>query len=220
MRYNTTHPKIVAEMKVLYVRSSTVEQNTERQLNHTDGFTVMEDKCSGLIPLFERPYGSQLKRLIDQGKLTHLEVHSIDRLGRNTLDILSVYRELTEKGIMVVSRNPSLRNLDENGKPDPFSELLLNLLASLSSYEKTLIAERQKEGIEIRKAKKLYRGRVIGTNDTPEKFIQKKRTKTILEYLNSGYTHSEIVSIVHCSPSTIQKVKKVDAMLKEKASTI
>lgn len=107
--------------------------------------------------------------------------------------------------------------MDENGKPDPFSELLLNLLASLSSYEKTLIAERQKEGIEIRKAKKLYRGRVIGTNDTPEKFIQKKRTKIILEYLNSGYTHSEIVSIVKCSPSTIQKVKKVDAMLKEKA---
>jgi DNA invertase Pin-like site-specific DNA recombinase len=184
-------------------------------LDNAEGFTVMEDKCSGLIPLFERPYGSQLKRLIDQGKLTHLEVHSIDRLGRNTLDILSVYRELTEKGIMVVSRNPALRNMDENGKPDPFSELLLNLLASLSSYEKTLIAERQKEGIEIRKAKKLYRGRVIGTNETPEKFIQKKRTQTILEYLNSGYTHSEVVSIMKCSPSTIQKVKKVEATLKE-----
>jgi DNA invertase Pin-like site-specific DNA recombinase len=158
--------------------------------------------------------------LIDQGKLTHLEVHSIDRLGRSSLGILMVYREMTEKGITVVSRNPALRNLDENGKPDPFSELLLNLLASLSSYEKTLIAERQKEGIAIRKAKKLYRGRVIGTNDTPEKFIQKKRTQTILEYLNSGYTHSEIVSIMKCSPSTIQKVKKVDAMLKEKPSTI
>ena len=95
------------------------------------------------------------------------------------------------------------------------SELLLNLLASLSSYEKTLIAERQKEGIAIRKAKQLYRGRVIGTNDTPEKFIQKKRTQTILEYLNSGYTHSEIVSIMKCSPSTIQKVKKVEATLRE-----
>ena len=207
-------------MKVFYSRCSTVEQNTDRQLINTDGFTVMEDKCSGMIPLYERPYGSQIKKLIDEGKLTHLEVHDITRLGRSSLDILTVYRELTEKGIMVVSRNPNIRNMDDSGKPDAFSELLLNLLASLSSYEKTLIAERQKEGIEIRKAKKLYRGRVIGTNDTPEKFIQKKRTKAILEYLNSGYTHSEIVSIVHCSPSTIQKVKKVDAMLKEKATTI
>jgi DNA invertase Pin-like site-specific DNA recombinase len=180
----------------------------------------MEDKCSGLIPLFERPYGSQIKKLIDEGKLTHLEVHDITRLGRSSLDILTVYRELTEKGIMVVSRNPNIRNMDDSGKPDAFSELLLNLLASLSSYEKTLIAERQKEGIEIRKAKKLYRGRVIGTNDTPEKFIQKKRTQAILEYLNSGYTHHEIIKILGCSPSTIQKVKKVDAMLKEKPSTI
>lgn len=206
-------------MKVFYSRCSTLDQNSDRQLINTDGFTVMEDKCSGMIPLYERPYGSQIKRLIDQGKLTHLEVHSIDRLGRNTLDILSVYRELTEKGIMVVSRNPNIRNMDDNGKPDPFSELLLNLLASLSTYEKTLIAERQKEGIAIRKAKNLYRGRVIGTNDTPEKFIQKKRTKAILEYLNSGYTHHEIIKILSCSPSTIQKVKKVDAMLKEKTAT-
>jgi DNA invertase Pin-like site-specific DNA recombinase len=184
-------------------------------LDNAEEFTVMEDKCSGLIPLYERPYGSQLKRLIDDNKLTHLEVHDITRLGRSTLNVLSVWKELTEKGITVVSRNPALRNMDENGKPDPFSELLLNLLASLSSYEKTLIAERQKEGIEIRKAKKLYRGRVIGTNDTPEKFIQKKRTQTILEYLNSGYTHSEIVKILSCSPSTIQKVKKVEATLRE-----
>ena len=207
-------------MKVFYSRCSTIEQNSDRQLINTDGFTVMEDKCSGMIPLYERPYGSQIKRLIDQGKLTHLEVHDFTRLGRSSLDILTVYRELTEKGIMVVSRNPNIRNMDDNGKPDPFSELLLNLLASLSTYEKTLIAERQKEGIAIRKAKKLYRGRVIGTNDTPEKFIQKKRTQAILEYLNSGYTHHEIIKILSCSPSTIQKVKKVDAMLKEKASTI
>lgn len=208
-------------MKVFYSRCSTLDQNLDRQLQNLDGFDkVIEDKCSGLIPLYERPYGSQLKMLIDQGKLTHLEVHSIDRLGRSSLGILTLWQEMTEKGITVVSRNPALRNLDENGKPDPFSELLLNLLASLSSYEKTLIAERQKEGIEIRKAKKLYRGRVIGTNDTPEKFIQKKRTQAILEYLNSGYTHHEIIKILGCSPSTIQKVKKVDAMLKEKASTI
>jgi DNA invertase Pin-like site-specific DNA recombinase len=180
---------------------------------------VIEDKCSGLVPLYERPYGSQIKRLIDDGKLTHLEVHSIDRLGRSSLDILLVWKELTEKGITVISRNPNIRNLDDKGKPDPFSELLLNLLSGLASYEKSLIRERQLEGIKIRKEKKLYRGRVIGTNDTPEKFLQKKRTKTILEYLNSGYTHSEIIKILSCSPSTIQKVKKVEAMLREKAVT-
>lgn len=201
-------------MKVFYSRCSTQDQNLDRQLQNLSGFDkVIEDKCSGLVPLFERPYGSQIKRLIDDGKLTHLEVHSIDRLGRNTLDVLSVWKELTEKGITVISRNPNIRNIDENGKPDPFSELLLNLLSGLASYEKSLIRERQMEGIALRKAAKLYRGRVIGTTDTPEKFIQKNRTQKILEYLNNGYLHHEIVKILGCSPSTIQKVKKVSESL-------
>jgi DNA invertase Pin-like site-specific DNA recombinase len=198
-------------MKVFYSRVSSTDgsQKADRQLQKIKGFDyVFTDQCSGTIPLYERPNGSQIKKLIDSGKLKHLEVHNIDRIGRNTLDILSVYKELTEKGITVVSRNPHIRNIDENGKPDPFSELLLNLLASLASYEKSLIRERQMEGIAIRKAAKLYRGRVVGTEDTPEKFLRKPRIRKILEYLDSGYTHAEIMKILGCSPSTIQKVKK------------
>jgi DNA invertase Pin-like site-specific DNA recombinase len=200
-------------MKVFYSRTSTPEQSSERQLQNIEGYRIMADECSGSIPLYNRPYGSQIKKLIDDGQLTHLEVHSFDRLGRDTGDILSVYRELTDLGIIVISRNPNIRNLDENGKPDPFSELLLNLLASLSSYEKQLIRERQMEGIALRKAKKLYRGRVVGTSDTPEKFIQKKRSQQILKYLSDGYKQYEIVKILGCSPSTIQKVKRLSQSL-------
>jgi DNA invertase Pin-like site-specific DNA recombinase len=208
-------------MKVFYSRVSSTDgsQSPDRQLQNVDGFDyVFTDKCSGSIDLYNRPYGSQIKKLIDDGQLTHLEVHSFDRLGRNTLDILNVYRELTESGITVVSRNPNIRNLDEQGKPDPFSELLLNLLASLSNYEKSLIRERQMEGIALRKAKKLYRGRVIGTQDTPEKFIQKKRSQQILKYLNDDYKHYEIIKIIGCSPSTIQKVKRVNQQLSQHQS--
>ncbi len=199
-------------MKVFYSRVSSADgsQNPERQLQNIEGFDyVLTDKCSGTIGLYERPYGSQIKKLIDTGKLKHLEVHSIDRLGRNTLDILSVYRELTDKGITIVSRNPMIRNIGENGKPDPFSELLLNLLASLSSYEKSLIRERQLEGIAIRKAANLYRGRAIDTKDTPEKYVDKKRIKKILSYIDDGYPHHEIVKIIKCSASTVVKAVRM-----------
>ena len=85
-------------MKVFYSRVSTIEQNSERQLKNLDGFDyVLTDKCSGLIPLFERPQGSQLRNLIDIGKLTHLEIHSIDRLGRNLISTVEVWNELTQK---------------------------------------------------------------------------------------------------------------------------
>ena len=68
-------------MKVFYSRVSTEEQNDSRQLQNLKEFDyVFTDKCSGSIPLFERPKGSQIKKLIDNGNLSHVEVHSIDRL--------------------------------------------------------------------------------------------------------------------------------------------
>ena len=201
-------------MKVFYSRVSTQEQNLERQLQNIAGFDyTFTDKCSGLIPLFERPNGSQLKKLINEGKLNHLEIHSIDRLGRNTMDVLGVWKELTEKGVTIVSRNPMLRNFDENGKADPFSELLLNLLSSLASYEKSMIRDRQLEGIKIRKDKGLYSGRRIGTVDTADSLLSKERSKKILQYLEKGYPYKEIAKIIPCSATTIVKVKKAKETL-------
>ena len=53
-------------MKILYIRTSTVQQSSDRQSQNTEEFDyILEDKCSGLIPLWERPKGKQLKKLID-----------------------------------------------------------------------------------------------------------------------------------------------------------
>jgi DNA invertase Pin-like site-specific DNA recombinase len=199
-------------MKVFYSRVSSTDgsQNPQRQLSNIDGFQyVLIDECSGTIPLYNRPQGAKIKKLIDEGRLTHLEVHDISRLGRSTLDCLTVYKELTEKGIRIVSRNPNIRNIDDNGKPDSFSECLVSLLSVLSSYERSLILERQKEGIKIRKEKGLYSGRQIGTLETPEKFLSKQKSRKIQSYLLKGYSFNEISRIVPCSKATISRVKKV-----------
>jgi DNA invertase Pin-like site-specific DNA recombinase len=203
-------------MKVFYSRVSSTDgsQNPERQLQNLEGFDyVLVDQCSGTIPLYERPKGSQIKKLIDEGKLEHLEVHDFTRLGRSTLDCLSVYKELTEKDIRIVSRNPYIRNIDDNGKPDSFSECLLSLVVVLGQYERSLLLERQKEGINLRKEKGLYSGRQIGTIETPEKFMSKPKTKKILSYLNKGYSYNEISSIIPCSKTTIVRVKKMSEMV-------
>ena len=196
-------------MKVFYSRVSTIEQNSERQLINLEGFNyVLNDKCSGLIPLFERPQGSQLRNLIDTGKLTHLEIHSIDRLGRNLISTLEVWNELTQKNIVIVCRNPNIRNIDENGKIDMFSELMMSILSTMSAFEKSLIKERQMEGIRVRKEKGLYGGRKIGSVDTPERLLSKPKNKKIIEYLNKGnYTYQEIGKILGCSMTTIAKIK-------------
>lgn len=197
-------------MKVLYTRISTsINQKVDRQIVDKDQYDyVLIDKCSGSIPLFERPKGSEIEKLISWGKLKELHVHSIDRLGRNTIDVLSTWKDLTEKGIRIICKNPSLQNIDENGKEDQFSSLLIGILSTLSSYEKSIIRERQMEGIRIRKEKGLYRGRRINTRDTPTKLLKKPKSKKILEYIDKGYTYSEISKIVPCSRTTIVKVKK------------
>ena len=201
-------------MQVLYSRVSSESQNEERQVQKTDGFDyVLVDKCSGLIPLWERPQGSQIKKLIDSNQLTHLEIHSIDRLGRSTLDVLSVWKELTERGVMVVCRNPTLRNLDENGKEDKFSQLMMSILSTMSDFERSLIRERQMEGIRLRKEKGLYKGRQIGTTESNEQFLSKPKNQEIIKLLQRGLRYSEIQKILGCSPNLIQKVRTTQQTL-------
>lgn len=203
-------------MKVFYSRVSSNDgsQNPERQLQKLKGFDyVFTDYCSGSIPLFERPKGSQIKKMLDDGMLNHLEIHSIDRLGRTTLDVLGIWEDLTKRGISVVCRNPNIRNIDDNGRVDKFSELMMSILSTMSSFERNLIRERQMEGIKIRKEKGLYSGRRIGTVDTTQRLLEKERSKIILKYLDKQYSYDEISKIVPCSRTTITKVKKAQELM-------
>ena len=195
-------------MKVFYSRVSTEEQNAERQLQDLNGFDyVFTDTCSGGLEFFNRPKGSQIKELIDKGNLELLEIHSIDRLGRNTLDVLRTWQELTQLGIKVVCRNPNLTNFKSDGTQDEVSEMIISILSTMAKFERNMILQRQKEGIKIAKAKGLYRGRKVGTEETKEKFLQKTSNQKILTYLSKGYKYDEISKIIGCSYSTINKVK-------------
>jgi DNA invertase Pin-like site-specific DNA recombinase len=213
-------------MKVFYSRVSTTEQNDSRQLSNLDGFDMIyDDKCSGVIPIWERPKGSKIKELVDSGKLKELYIHSIDRLGRDTISVLQVWRELTEKKIRVVCRNPNFQNLNENGEIDIFSELMISILSTMSDFEKKLITERQKEGIEKAKIEGKYHGRKSGTGISTEKHLEKPKSKEIIKDLVKGVPTNIIVIKRNCSYSTIHKVIKgykevygVDLMLKRKTA--
>ncbi len=196
-------------MKVFYSRISTVDQNEVRQMDNLDGFDyVFTDKCSGSIPLFERPKGSQIKKLIDSGDLTHLEIHSIDRLGRDTLSVLQLWKEFTEMGIRIVCRNPNFQNINDDGKTDMFSELMLSILSVMADFEKRMSKERQREGIAKAKLEAKYRGRAVGTTETMDKFLSKPKSKMIIKDLEYGYSTQEIAFRCRCSNSTIDKVRK------------
>jgi DNA invertase Pin-like site-specific DNA recombinase len=169
----------------------------------------MEDKCSGSSPFFERPSGSKIKELCDEGVLTQVSVLQIDRLGRNMLDILNTIQYFSQKGVSIHFISQGLRTLEEDGTENPISKMMISILGVVSEMEKNMISERRNEGIKIAKLKGVYKGRRSDTTEDPLKFLNKPKNQRVIEYLKKGYRGSEISKIVGVNPNTISKVKKV-----------
>ncbi|MFD0963840.1 recombinase family protein [Pseudofulvibacter geojedonensis] len=194
-------------MKAQYIRVSTLEQNTERQ-TIISGAKQYLDKISGTIPLFERPQGKKLYEDIEAGLVEELYVHSIDRLGRNTLDILSTINYLNQKGVCLVSDKEGIRTLID-GKENLTSKLIVNILATLSEFENNIRKERQAEGIAIAKLKGVYAGRKRGTLLSSDKFLEKH--KNVLKELEKGESIRRVAKLCGVSTGTVQKVKRIVA---------
>ncbi len=135
-----------------YIRVSTVDQNTERQLDGVALDERFEDKCSGKDR--ERPALQALLKHARKGD--HILVHSMDRLARNLTDLLQLVKELTGRGIVVEFVK---ERLTFDGAADHIGTLMLSIMGAVSQFERATILERQREGIRIAQAKGTYRGR-------------------------------------------------------------
>ena len=137
---------------VAYQRVSSLDQRVDRQL---DGITVQRtftDTVSGKDT--DRP---QLEAMLGfvRGGDTVL-VHSMDRLARNLQDLRRIVRELTAKGVRVQFLT---ERLTFTGDDTAMATLLLSVMGAFAEFERALIRERQREGIELAKKRGVYRGR-------------------------------------------------------------
>lgn len=197
-------------ISILYVRVSTLEQRTDRQrVNEKDYDKVIEDKCSGSIPLFERPGGLELLNLIEKGLTVSIAFWSIDRCGRDLRDIINFLHFTTEKKIPVYFVSQGLSTLDENGLENPITKMIISILGVVGEMERKLILERQKEGIELAKLQKRFLGRKKNTKDDPIKFLSKPKNKKAMELLKKDYKNIEVARITGLNINTITKIKKV-----------
>ena len=197
-------------MNVLYVRTSSFEQRTDRQLNNSKDYKlVIEDKCSGAIPFFERDGGKRIQKLISKNEISSLSVHQIDRLGRNLLDILNTIEFFNKKGICINFIQQGLKTLNDDGTENPIAKLTISILGVVAEMERNLIKERQKEGIFIAKAKGVYKGRVKGSLVSNLEFLNKPKVKKAIEYLNNGMTGVEVSKLTGLHQNTISKIVKI-----------
>ena len=138
--------------RVGYIRVSTLEQNVHRQLDGIELDKTFTDKASGKD--VERP---QLKAALDYLRDGDVFiVHSMDRLARNLDDLRRIVASLTDRGVQVQFVKESLAF---TGEDSAMSKLLLSVMGAFAEFERSLLKERQREGIEIAKRNGLYKGR-------------------------------------------------------------
>jgi DNA invertase Pin-like site-specific DNA recombinase len=130
--------------RIGYIRTSTIDQNTARQLDGVPLDKVFEDKLSGKDR--NRPQLKLCLEFLREGDT--LVIHSLDRLGRNVRDLLDIVGELTTKGVTVSFLHPSL---SFSGDDSPINKLLFLLMAGFAEMERNLILERIKEGVALAK---------------------------------------------------------------------
>jgi DNA invertase Pin-like site-specific DNA recombinase len=191
------------ENTVKYIRVSTKEQSTARQ-EQTELKTYV-DKCSGTIPFVERKEAKKLLKAIEQGKVTCIHVHSIDRLGRDAMDIQQTIYNLAEKGVNVFTEDLQMYSL-KDGKMNPMFKMITDLLANVAQMEREGIKERQKQGIAIAKANGVYSKSRHRKPLTEKEIIQKN--KPIAICLEKGMSLNETKETTGKSIPTIIKVKK------------
>lgn len=202
---NSNTEVLRAVKKAKYIRVSSLEQNVDRQRETDENIKLYEDKISGLIPFNERPAGKRLIKDIKDGKINYVIIHSVDRLGRNVVEMQKQLNWFIENGVQIFAENIRMELLNEDGSMNSIAKMIIDLLGSVAGLEIEAIKERQTQGINIAKAKGVYKGRKLGATMSNTNYF--KRHKDVVELLKDGLSMNKISKYTGKSFVTIKQVK-------------
>lgn len=160
-----------------YIRVSSITQNEDRQLEGIKLDRVFKDKVSGKT--VNRPALDELLNYVRDGDT--VLVHSMDRLARNLDDLRKLVNMLTQKQVKIKFLKESL---EFTGVDSPMSNLLLSVMGAFAEFERSLIRERQMEGIALAKKRGAYKGR--------KKVLSDEQVELLKEALRAGISKTEI----------------------------
>ena len=176
--------------RVGYRRVSSWEQRSDRQLEGLALDELFEDRASGKD--LKRPAWEEAERYLRRGDV--LFVHSMDRLARNLADLLAVVEGLNRKGVEVRFVRENLC-FEAGAEANPMSRLMLSLLGAVAEFERSLILERQREGIASARQRGVYRGRKRAL--APDQVVR------VRERLAEGAKVSEVARELGVSRQTV-----------------
>ena len=192
-------------MKLGYVRVSTQNQNTDRQLialreHGISEENILIDKMSGKD--FNRPAYRRLLKKLRKGDC--VVVKSIDRLGRSYKDIIKQWQYITKEigaDICVIDM-PLLDTSRHRDLIGTFvSDMVLQILSYVSENERVNIRQRQAEGIAAAKERGVRFGR-------PKKYTEEQFMTVYEKVKNQEITYKQAMWELGCCESTYYKMKK------------
>ncbi len=180
--------------QVAYIRVSDAGQNTERQLSET-GITfekTFEDKASGKNT--DREGLKAMLEYVREGDTVN--VHSIDRLGRSLIDLKTVVTQLNAMGVVVHFHKENLKF--EAGTQNPMQTLMFDMLGAFAEFERSMIKERQMEGIAKAKEKGVY-------NKDKRKKVDYAELNAAIE---SGMSYRQVADKFNVGVGTVDRAVK------------
>ena len=178
-------------MRIAYIRTSTLEQNTARQEEALKPYGIDKyfiEKVSGKD--MNRP---ELQKCLEFCRENdYLYCEDLSRIARSTKDILSICELLESKSVHLVSLK---ENFDTS---TPQGRLMLTIIAAINAFERENILERQREGIAIAKAEGKYKGRKpIEVEDFAPYYE---------DYMSRRTTKGQLAKKLHISRPTLNKL--------------
>lgn len=177
-----------------YARVSTTEQRLDRQIDALTKYGVDEiyqEKMTGTKK--NRPELDKLLNVLQPGDTVVVE--SLSRLGRSVKNLSELMERFNSDDIRLVSLKETIDTKSSTGR------LLFTILSSLAQFERDVLAERTREGLNAARARGHLGGR--------PKIEQSRIDKAIALYHTKQYSISEIVSLTGVSASTLyQYIKK------------
>ena len=172
-----------------YIRVSSMEQSEARQVEALKGCDrLFLDKVSGKSA--DRPKLQEMLEWVREGDT--VRVASLDRLARNLDDLRRLVGQLTDVGVRVEFLK---EGLTFTGEDSAMSKLLLSVMGAFAEFERSLIRERQAEGIAIAKAKGVYKGRAKALS---EEQVEVARTR-----IESGVAKAKVARELGVSRQTL-----------------
>jgi DNA invertase Pin-like site-specific DNA recombinase len=179
-----------------YARTSTTDQMAGLDAQKRDLL------AAGCLHIFSEQVSSVASReqltlaLAAVGPGDTLVVTKPDRLARSTLDLLTIEADLTKRGVGLLILSMGGERLDTR---NPTSRLMLTILGGVAAWEREIMLERQREGIQRAKAA----GKYLGRKTTDDSIIDS------VEQLDAaGVIHAEIARRCRVSIRTVGRIRK------------